>query len=260
MRTVQALMLAGTLTVSALNNDVNYKSQFGQEKFINEILFNNKRGGTFVDIGAHDGITCSNTWFFEKRLGWKGICFEPMPSIFKKLIDNRSCICINACIADQEGSVTFREIIGFGDMWSGIESNYDPRHRALIEAKLKEKGGSYRLIEIPSYTLNGVLEKNQMYHIDFLSLDIEGGELEVLKSIDFKKFYITAITVENNYKTPEIVQFLESHGFKYIQKLGVDEIFVNNKDVHLINMSAHFVNKETPLIIHKSPKKKRHKK
>lgn len=210
----------------------NYKSQFEQDKFLNTVFFKNKTNGIFIDIGANDGITGSNTWFYEKILGWKGICFEPSPSIYKKLTRNRQCLCINACVADKKGVVKFRDIIGpvKADMLSGIESNYDPRHVSRIENKLKKTGGSFELIDVPAYTVNSVLEENQIYHIDFLSLDIEGGELVVLKSIDFNKFHIRAITVENNYESSEIQTFLESKNFMLIKKLKIDEVYVNKRE------------------------------
>ena len=63
-------------------------SQFNQDKFIFENFFPVKSDGVFVDIGAHDGITLSNTWFFENYLGWTGYCFEPNPSLFAKLVEN----------------------------------------------------------------------------------------------------------------------------------------------------------------------------
>jgi FkbM family methyltransferase len=208
-----------------------YKSQVGQDQFLNEMYFKNKKNGVFIDIGAHDGMSLSNTWFFEKELGWRGICFEPLPTVFKQLVENRNCICINECVsADTVGTLLFREVTGYSQMLSGVETNYDPRHVARIEREITQMGGSSKLIEVSSCLLNSELEKYNFYRIDFLSLDIEGGELSILRSIDFDKFYICAITVENNYGTPEIRTFLESKGFLFITVLGdTDEIYINKK-------------------------------
>lgn len=184
------------------------------------------KSGVFIDIGAHDGSSLSNTWFFEKKLGWKGICFEPSPLIFKKLAENRSCICLNEAVSDKQGTVIFREIQGYCQMLSGIENNYDPQHLQRIENELGMFGGSYRLIEVPCCLFNQILEKNSLFFIDFLSVDTEGGELKILKSIDFDKFYIFCICVENNYQYSDLRTFLESKGFKYIATLG-DEIYIN---------------------------------
>lgn len=217
------VLLLWASQVSAL-----YKSQVGQDQFLNDLYFKNKTHGVFIDIGAHDGITLSNTWFFEKELGWKGICFEPLKSVFKTLCENRSCICVNKCVSHKEGTVIFREVQGYSQMLSGIEAHYDPRHLDRIYREIKQLGGSYNFVEVECCVLNNELEKHGFYYIDFLSLDTEGGELTILKSIDFKKFYIYAIAVENNYKDDSIKAFLTSQGFAYVACLGgSDEIYIN---------------------------------
>lgn len=115
-------------------------------------------------------------------------------------------------------------------MLSGIEALYDPRHIERIRREIECMGGSARLIEVPCCLLNPELEKYNIYYIDFLSLDTEGGEINILKSINYEKFYIYAITVENNYGTSEIRKFLESKNFQFITILGgADEIYINKK-------------------------------
>ena len=227
--------LSALLLVITISAESDYKGQFEQDKFFNELFFKNKKDGVFIDIGAHDGITGSNTWFFEKKLGWKGICIEPLPNVFKNLTENRNCICVNAAMADKEGSATFRQVTGYSEMLSGIEANYDSTHKERIEKEIVAMGGSYQYIEVPTVRLSTLLEKNTMYHIDFMSLDIEGGELEVLKTIDFKRFYIAAIAVENNYQTTEMREFLESQGFRFVARVHIDEMYINKREFPLKN-------------------------
>lgn len=62
-----------------------YKGQEGQDKWINERVFRNKPNGVFVDLGCYDGITYSNTWYFEKMLNWTGICVEPNPEVYPRI-------------------------------------------------------------------------------------------------------------------------------------------------------------------------------
>jgi len=69
-----------------------YYSQYQQDKYLNEIVFKNKEKGFFLDIGAHDGASLNNTYFFEKYRKWNGICIEPIPEVFAKLDENRNCI------------------------------------------------------------------------------------------------------------------------------------------------------------------------
>ena len=93
-------------------------SQYYQDFFI-DFLFKKKRGGVFLDIGANDGITFSNTYHFEKFRNWTGLCIEPHPDVFEKLKSVRSCHLENCCIAGRETTVVFRKITG-ADMLSGI--------------------------------------------------------------------------------------------------------------------------------------------
>ncbi len=242
--------------MTSLHAVIEFRGEFGQDKILNEILFKDKNGGVFIDIGAHDGMSGSNTWYFEKKLGWKGICFEPVPDIFNRLIMNRSCMCINACVSDKDGMVVLRQVIGAGEMYSGIESNYDSRHREKIEEEIAANRGSSVFLEVPAYKLNTVLAENAFWDIDFLSLDIEGGELEVLKSIDFNTFYIASIAVENNYEIPEMRSYLESQNFRFIERLGVDEIYINNKEFQK-KTKKHEKKKQQPVKNHPVKDKER---
>ncbi len=78
-----------------------------QDKYLNENVFKNKKNGVFIDIGAYNGVDLSNTFFFEKELNWSGICFEPIKDAFELLCKNRKCKCINACVSDKDGEVSF---------------------------------------------------------------------------------------------------------------------------------------------------------
>lgn len=208
----------------------NYISQVGQDKYLNENVFKNKENGVFVDIGAFDGVTHSNSYYFEKNLNWTGICIEPLPNKFKELKSCRNCICINSCISNEEAIVKFIEVNGAPAMLSGMQKNYDLRHLARLKNEIVRDGGSYKIIDIPARNINNILKENNLFKIDYLSLDTEGSELEILKSIDFDSFYIHAISVENNYSDPNFKLFLESKGFKYLITLGSqDEIYVNIK-------------------------------
>ena len=80
----------------------------GQDIYIADLL-SRPEHGTFVDIGANDGVTISNTLYFEKELGWNGLAIEPIPVAYEKLKVNRSCHTLNACISDREGTAEFLE-------------------------------------------------------------------------------------------------------------------------------------------------------
>ena len=84
-----------------------YNSQFKQDEFLHKTYFNNKRNGVFVDVGAHDGITGNNSLFFEKHMGWSGICCEPLPKIYKQLSKNRNSVNIKCAIDEKDGDSKF---------------------------------------------------------------------------------------------------------------------------------------------------------
>ncbi|MDP3889520.1 MAG: FkbM family methyltransferase [bacterium] len=224
--------IALVLIVSCLPNaHAKYYSQCQQDKFINEFFFKNKKNGVFVDIGAHDGMSFSNTYFFESELGWHGICIEPLPEIFSQLQKNRKCICINGCISNKSGEAQFLKVGGPCEiqMLSGLLEKYDPRHVNRIKRELASCGGMATIISVPCFTINEILKKYNTFHIDYLSIDTEGGELDILKSIDFDTFDIKIIDVENNYNDPEFRNFLEKKGYTYVTTLAwQDEIYAKN--------------------------------
>ncbi|MDB6081736.1 MAG: FkbM family methyltransferase [Chlamydiia bacterium] len=208
-----------------------YYSQYEQDKYLNEHVFKNKEHGVFVDIGAHDGITLSNTYFFEQSLGWTGICVEPIPQVFELLKSRRKAICIQGCICDKYKTVPFLQVKGAPEMLSGIVENYDPRHLQRIAREIEQSGGSSEIINVPCFNLNQLLLEHGIQHVDYLSLDTEGGELEILQSIDFSKLDIDVIDVENNYGSAAFRELLEPLGYEKIAHLGcTDEIYRKKRE------------------------------
>lgn len=206
-----------------------YKSQIGQDKFLNEQIFKNQKNLVFVDIGAHDGITHSNTYFFEKTLNWTGICFEPLELPFLELSKNRNCICINACAWKHNNGIQFFEVKGAPEQLSGIVETYNPKHLARLKLECKRDGGSFQIKFMKSINVNEILESNKIFKIDFVSIDTEGSELEILKTIDFNKFKIHVLAIENPYDVKPIRYFMALLNFKHLAYLGnQDDIFVNN--------------------------------
>jgi len=203
-------------------------SQSGQDAFV-LYYFKNKRNGTFIDIGANDGVSLSNTYYLEKDLGWSGICFEPIPDIFAKLDKNRTCMKINGGISDKESIEKFTFVDGPSHMLSGMSKEYDPRHRQRIEKEVSVLGGKVVELDIQCYVLNDILEQHGMFDIDYLSIDTEGNEFKILKTIDFDRFNIQVMTIENNYNDVAQTNYIISKGYKLMGTLEADEIFVKIK-------------------------------
>lgn len=202
-----------------------YYSQYGQDKFLNEKIFKNKKNGVFIDIGAHDGITINNTYFFEKYLNWAGICIEPLPERFLELDKNRNCIKENCCISKKEEIVKFMRVEGYSEMLSGITENYDPKHLDRLKNELNNHGGRSYEIEVQSKQLNKILDEHKINKIDFCSIDTEGSELSILESIDFINFDCYMIDVENNYNDKSIRKKLEKEDYKLIHEMKCDQFY-----------------------------------
>lgn len=205
-----------------------YYSQICQDKFLNKVVFQNKKKGYFVDIGAHDGQTFSNSLFFELNNNWRGICIEPNPSVFKKLDSFRKSINLNVCIGESNKTVKFTQIEGYSEMLSGISEKYDDRHIERIERDLINKGGKRNEIDIEMITLDSIEElKNKQ--IDFVSIDTEGNEFDIISALNFKKLNIKAIVVENNYGDSRIKSHLLEFDYFQLIKLEFDEVYLNKK-------------------------------
>jgi FkbM family methyltransferase len=202
-----------------------YYSQLGQDKFVDDFL-NKKENGVFVDIGAHDGISCSNSLFFEEFRNWTGICVEPGIEEFKKLNSFRKSLNINACISDYDGESEFTYIEGYSNMLSGLSETYDKKHLSRIDSEINSFGGKKSNIKIKVFKLQTIFDMNNINDIDFCSIDTEGSEFNIIKSIDFNKTNIKMFSIENNYQTTEIKDYLEERGYYLHCKIQWDDIFI----------------------------------
>lgn len=190
-------------------------------------FFRNKKDLFFVDIGANDGITLSNTYLLEQN-GARGILIEADSNVFADLLKNRPNTNIakyNVAVCENDGELEFLQISGYAQMLSGILDKYDQRHLERIKREVKQFGGSIEIKTIQGLRFDTIMKHHQK-HIDYLSIDIEGGEMSVLQTIDFNAYDITLIGIENNYKNREISIFLRNKGYKKIIQLGCDEFYL----------------------------------
>lgn len=209
---------------------INYQSQFQQDQFLNDQFFKNKRNGVFVDIGAHDGLTLSNTYYFEKQLDWTGMCIEPLPKVFEQLKNNRNCTLVNGCAWKENTQKVFRVIDGYSEMLSGLVDTYPQQHIDRINAEARDIPQNIQDILVDCYDTTELLVNNKLTHIDLLSIDVEGSELDILSSIDYDKVQIDVILAENNYDDANLRSYLSSKGYTYVYRLAIDDIFIKNED------------------------------
>jgi FkbM family methyltransferase len=199
-----------------------YYSQFKQDQFVYENFLKDRQNGFFVDIGAYDGEIDSNSLFFE-NLGWNGICIEPNPEAFKKLQNIRKCTCLPYAVSDINDNLQFFQIKDRGlSTLSGLVNEFTQRAIERINTSINIDDQNFNYINVECKTFDSIIE---VYNIDFLSLDTEGNELKILRSIDFNKYNIDIITVENNDYDDKFFNFLTTKNYKFITRLGCDELY-----------------------------------
>jgi FkbM family methyltransferase len=204
-----------------------YHSQYGQDRIFHEELFGARRAGVFVDVGAHDGVSFSNTLFFERNLAWRGLCIEPIPEIFDSLARNRNAICVNACVARKTGSKKFLRVRGYAEMLSGMLDAYDPRHVVRIRDEVREAGGSMEEIDVQGIRLDELFRSQGLDSIDLLCIDVEGAEIEALASFDLGSIRPSVVCIENNYLDPRIWRALRRAKYRPYARIRQDEIYLS---------------------------------
>lgn len=174
------------------------------------------RGGFFIEAGANDGFTQSNTYYLEKFMGWSGILVEPIPSLYQKCRKNRTkSIVFNCGLVSNEHdsnaiSMRYANLMSltegaFSD--SNLEDNY-----IATGLKIQHIDETYT-IDVPARTLEAVVDdvKSKPAKIDFLSLDVEGYELSVLKGLNLNKYTPTYLLLEDLFDNQELHGYISSY-------------------------------------------------
>jgi len=181
--------------------------------------------GFFVEVGANNGVSQSNTKIFEDLFGWNGLLIEANPHMYKQCVKNRP----NSIVENYA-------LVSPGYEGNTVKGDFDDEERnAALKGSIagKIKGISIektpeRFVEVPAITLTKLLEKHHVTKIDFFSLDVEGSEMDVLKGLDFHRYSPMYILTEVSTKdTPwrtknkdEICEFLERHGYEMVECLS----------------------------------------
>uniref|UniRef100_A0A2P2HWA2 Protein Star-like n=2 Tax=Hirondellea gigas TaxID=1518452 RepID=A0A2P2HWA2_9CRUS len=193
-----------------------YFSQKGQDEVVAKI-FKNKKGGYFMEAGALNGERYSNTLFLERELGWTGLLVEPAPDSFEELLlKHRKSIALNACLAPTE--IATELLLRKGNSVNALNNIVDKPQNSSHASTIK----------VPCFPFYTVLLAAGNPTIDFLSLDIEGPELKVLKTIPWDKVKIRLIGVEMNH-IPEgeeaLRQYLKDQGYTFYKMVEIDGYF-----------------------------------
>ena len=194
-----------------------YYSQAYQDYFLDTYIFFRKKSGFFLDIGGNDPIHINNTYFFEKSRGWKGLAFEPMTAQREKWKTSRTTECLPYALGKMTDQVEFCE--------------YDFHPISGFSSHVKFSGKVKSRYKVPVRRLADILDERRIKHVDFVSLDVEGAEMDVLQGIDFSRVEIDCFTIENNrgwQKEKRLRKFMIDAGYRIKARLWLDEVWIRN--------------------------------
>jgi FkbM family methyltransferase len=206
---------------------VDFQSQHGEDIFLWK-FFNRKTTGRCVEVGAFDGKQCSNTYAFE-TLGWDCVLIEPDPEMAERCLQNRPCSrVIQAAIgpASAVGTIVFNRVRTAAD-WSGMMSFTDGNQDHL--EKCRRMGAKIEEVNVPYRSLNDVLAGLES-PVDFVSIDVEGHELNVLDGFDLERFRPEVIMTECTYDRDHdlVGEYLLSRGYVRHRTIGCNHVFVRS--------------------------------
>lgn len=166
----------------------------------------NKPGGFYIEAGANNGTDQSNTKIFEDLFEWTGILVEPSISAYEECKKNRpNSIVLNCALSDNDGYEIFGDFDGH--LMSSINGN--------------RRNKSSDLVSIKTRTLTSILKENNISNVDFISLDVEGFEIDVLKGFDFTLWNPSYILIEVNGSDRDIIDpYLEKFGYTNIRNVS----------------------------------------
>lgn len=208
----------------AYTQEEGYRGQEGQDKWVDQQIFHGKRRGTFVDLGCYDGVTYSNTWYFETQLGWSGVCVEPNPDVFPRIGDQAGrATGVQVAVSDHEGTAQF--VTAY--MRSSLNAS------AVDYQFLASQGVAASEVRTKLVTPSQLLAEHlpSVRTIDYVNVDVESQELAILRVWPFERVCVDVFNIENQPPNGEpsilrpLQELLEPHGYRHLVRIGVDEVF-----------------------------------
>lgn len=219
--------------------DQHYKAQFGEDRILWQV-FRERTQGYFIEIGAYDGVTLSNTYFLEQA-GWCGMLVEPIMPLCQKAAQSRpnSRVIHAACSKKgSQGTAKFT-VTQNVPVLSFLAADQDHIDRCIREgAQLVE-------IEVPVVTVDDILLyeryhpgpggnpwiKNEGWKIDLVSIDTEGCELDVLDGFNLERFKPRVLVIENDRPAGEAIEpYLNGRGYRKFHRQKINDFYVRNDD------------------------------
>lgn len=199
------------------------------------------REGFFIEAGANDGYSQSNTFYLEKKRGWRGVLVEGIPALYKKCkLERRNSTVLNCALvaADFPDATVTMQYAHLMSVVDGALKDKDRQSQHLkAGVEVQHLSGSYS-VTVPARTLESILDHiPALPAIDFLSLDVEGYELNVLRGLNLEKYRPRYILVEANF-FDEINALLVSADYEMIEKMSFhDYLYRDSRAANLRSKS-----------------------
>jgi FkbM family methyltransferase len=180
------------------------------------------RNGYYIEAGAHNGTSQSNTYYLEQQ-GWKGLLVEPIPELYERCRVDRptAVVCNYALVSADYAEKTV--LMRYGHLMSFVRGalSSDEEVAHIAEAKRWHQCEE-REVPVPARTLGSLLGELSVAEVDFLSLDVEGYELQVLRGLEIRRHRPAFILVEclTPARHAEIRGFLESNSYREVKQLS----------------------------------------
>jgi FkbM family methyltransferase len=194
--------------VRDLVNATNSYAQIRQDLWVLHEM-RRKRGGYFVEFGATDGVDCSNTYLLERDFNWRGILAEPNPAWHAELKRNRSASIDLRCVFSASGERVKFIAAKYPELGTILGFESSDGHRGARS--------EHSIIEVETITLNDLLEQHGAPRdIDYVSVDTEGSELEILERFDFSRWNVMLWSVEHNMTKQKqgLDRLMKAHGYE----------------------------------------------
>src|SRR4030095_12271331 len=210
-----------------------FKAQFGEDRLLHD-YFHHKTSGCCVEIGANDGVTGGNTFFFD-QLGGKCLLVEAIPHLAEQCRRARPNAIVANFAAVAPGNpeyVDFEMVVDYPAL-SSVSIN----PKTWRKAEFLGDAPRLRKIKVPSRTLDKILESAGISSIDFVTIDVEGHEWDVLQGFSIERWNPEVVIIERNTHWPDrrIMQFLAFRGYLYDRTTGVNDWFVRGSRAQAVS-------------------------
>lgn len=190
-------------------------------------FFNRKANGFYVDVGANEPIVESQTYHLE-QMGWKGLLIEPLPHYCDLLKSHRNGQVVQvACSAPKNHNQILNLLVAGG-------------HSTLNATPIAMGAQSQVYAEVTCKTLDSVLEENNIQpKFDFISIDIEGHEMEMFKGFSLRKWQPTLVLLEDHVVSHKKHRHMTSNGYQLIMRTGLNGWYVSKNQGYKLSLFAY---------------------